>query len=31
MDLMCTDTLDSSEIEGEHLNGNSVQSSIKKS
>ncbi|HFD2427822.1 TPA: Fic family protein, partial [Legionella pneumophila] len=30
IDLMCTDALDSSEIEGEHLNRNSVQSSIKK-
>ncbi len=30
MDLMCTDALDSSEIEGEHLNRDSVQSSIKK-
>lgn len=28
--LMCTDALDSSEIEGEHLNRDSVQSSIKK-
>lgn len=30
IDLMCTDALDSSEIEGEHLNRDSVQSSIKK-
>lgn len=31
IDLMCTDALDSSEIEGEHLNRDSIQSSIKKS
>lgn len=30
IDLMCTDALDSSEIEGEHLNRDSVQSSIQK-
>ncbi len=30
IDLMCTDALDSSEIEGEHLNRDSIQSSIKK-
>ncbi|MCW8444179.1 DUF4172 domain-containing protein [Fluoribacter gormanii] len=30
IDLMCTDALDSSQIEGEHLNRDSVQSSIKK-
>ncbi|HAT1770868.1 TPA: Fic family protein [Legionella pneumophila] len=30
IDLMCTDAVDSSEIEGEHLNRDSVQSSIKK-
>lgn len=30
IDLMCTDALDSSEIEGEHLNRDRVQSSIKK-
>ncbi|KTD03642.1 Fic family protein [Legionella feeleii] len=30
IDLMCTDALDSSEIEGEHLNRDNVQSSIKK-
>jgi Fic family protein len=29
IDLMCTDALDSSEIEDEHLNRDSVQSSIK--
>ncbi len=28
IELMCTDALDSSEIEGEHLNRDSVQSSI---
>ncbi len=30
IDLMCADALDSSEIEGEYLNRDSVQSSIKK-
>lgn len=30
IDLICTDAVDSSEIEGEHLNRDSVQSSIKK-
>lgn len=30
IELMCTDALDSSEIEGEHLNRDSVQSSIQK-
>lgn len=30
IDLMCTDALDSSEIEGEHLNRDSVQASIQK-
>lgn len=30
IDLMCTDALNSSEIEGEHLNRDSVQSSIQK-
>jgi Fic family protein len=30
IELMCTDAIDSSEIEGEHLNRDSVQSSIQK-
>ena len=30
IELMCTDALDSSEIEGENLNRDSVQSSIQK-